>query len=528
MTLCFEPLKLKQVLPSHPACRRLSLGSWFRNAACAALVCLCISVCLAADTPKIALDTSETLFTVLTAVNACGYDQELDNSDPVRAQVRSEVARGIAASQDTAAATNEMCQYYKEHQAADPGRELAQYVSLALYLDGPPNFAPKAKEAELPPDVTRILGFGPLLQKFYQAAGLHELWLRHRPRYEALVERYHEQLAKMVFNTDIYLKLPTAGFLGRQFTIYLEPMGAPAQINARNYGTDYYVVLSPVGPSLKMEQIRHTYLHYVLDPLAMKRPEAMKRLSPLLDAVRTAPMEESFKNDIALLVTESLIRAVEARNMLGGKSTEEQRQQAVENSVHQGFILTQYFYNSLAKFEPGPTGFRDAYGDLLNGIDVRGEAKRAGQIEFASGAAPEVVYIPRHAPEQLLITAEKRLAAGDPGSAQKLAQQALDEKNEDPGRALFILAQVATANRDMEGARDYFQRALGVAKEPKVVAWSHIYLGRISDLQEDREAAVGHYRAALDASSALPEAQAAAQRGLQKPYEPPVAPQPQQ
>jgi len=60
------------------------------------------------------------------------------------------------------------------------------------------------------------------------------------------------------------------------------------------------------------------------------------------------------------------------------------------------------------------------------------------------------------------------------------------------------------------------------------VAWSHIYLGRIYDLQEDREAAVGHYRAALDASTALPEAQAAAQKGLQKPYEPPVAPQPQQ
>jgi tetratricopeptide (TPR) repeat protein len=80
----------------------------------------------------------------------------------------------------------------------------------------------------------------------------------------------------------------------------------------------------------------------------------------------------------------------------------------------------------------------------------------------------------------------------------------------------------------MEGARNYFQRALDVAKEPKVVAWSHIYLGRIFDLQEDREAAVGHYRAALDASSTLPEAQAAAQMGLQKPYEPPVAPQAQQ
>ena len=510
-----------------PDLQEVPLGFWFRSTACAALVCLVAGACLAADPPRIALDNSETLFSVLTAVNACGYDQELDNSDPLRAQIRAEVARAIAASQDTAAVSNEMCQFYKDHQQVDPSRELAQYVSLALYLDGPPNFAPKVKPEELPPDAARIVGFAPLVLKFYQSAGLHQLWLKHRPQYEALVEKYHEPLAKMVFNTDIYLKLPTAGFLGRQFTVYLEPMGAPAQINARNYGVDYYVVISPVGPSLKMDQIRHTYLHYVLDPLAMKRPEAMKRLSPLLDAVRTAPMEESFKNDISLLVTESLIKAVEARNMLGGKSGEEQRQQAVETSVQQGFILTQYFYNALAKFEQGPTGFRDAYSDLLNGIDVRGETKRAAQVEFATGAAPEVVYIPRRAPDQLLVTAEKKLSAGDPATAQQLAQQALDEKSEDPGRALFILAQVATMNRDIEGARNYFQRALGVAKEPKVVAWSHIYLGRIFDLQEDREAAVGHYRAALDVSGTLPEAQAAAQKGLQKPYEPPVAPQPQ-
>jgi tetratricopeptide (TPR) repeat protein len=528
LTLVNEPLKLNKALPFHPACRRFPLGSWFRMAACAALVCLGVEVCLAADTPRIALDTSETLFSVLTAVNACGYDQELDNSDPLRSQIRAEVARIISNSQDTSAVTNEMCQFYREHQQPDSSRELAQYVSLALYLEGPPNFAPKNKEGELPPDAARLVGFSPLLLKFYQSAGLHELWVRHRPQYEGLVERYHDALSKMVFNTDIYLKLPTAGFVGRQFTVYLEPMGAPAQINARIYGTDYFVVISPVGSSLKMEQIRHTYLHYVLDPLAMKRPEAMKRLSPLLDAVRTAPMEESFKNDISLLVTESLIRAVEARNKLGGKSTEEQREQAVDASVSQGFILTRYFYNALAKFEQGPTGFRDAYGDLLNAIDVRGESKRVAEIEFANGAVPEVVYIPRKSSEQLLITAEKRLSAGDAATAQKLAQQALEEKSEDPGRALFILAQVATMNRDMEGARDYFQRALGVAKEPKVVAWSHIYLGRIFDLQEEREEAVGHYRAAMDISSSLPEAHAAAQKGLQQPYEPPVAPQPQQ
>jgi tetratricopeptide (TPR) repeat protein len=441
--------------------------------------------------------------------------------------VRAEVAKSIAGSSDMAAITSEMCRFYQEHAQPDASRELSQYISLALVLEGPPNFNPKAKEAELPPDAVRLLGFAPLVKAFYEKAHLHQVWQRHRPEYDSLIERYHEPLSKMMFNTDIYLKLPTSGYVGRQFALYLEAMGAPGQTNARVYGTDYYVVISPVGSSLKMEQIRHSYLHYVLDPLAMKRPEAMKRLEPLLDAVRMAPMDEAFKNDISLLVTESLIRAIEARTLGSGKPVEEQRQEIVEKSMEQGYILTRYFYDALVKFEKEPTGFRDAYGDMLNAVDVRGENKRAGNIEFASQASPEVLFIPRRGPEQLLLTAEKRLSAGDPASAQKLAQEALDEQREDPGRALFILAQAATMNRDMQGAREYFQRALDVAKEPKVVAWSHIYLGRIFDLQEEREAAVGHYRAALAASSSLPEAKNAAEKGLQQAYEPPVAPQPQ-
>jgi len=41
------------------------------------------------------------------------------------------------------------------------------------------------------------------------------------------------------------------------------------------------------------------------------------------------------------------------------------------------------------------------------------------------------------------------------------------------------------------------------------------------DLQDERDAAVAHYKAAAGASDTLPEAKAAAERGLQKPYEPP-------
>jgi tetratricopeptide (TPR) repeat protein len=254
----------------------------------------------------------------------------------------------------------------------------------------------------------------------------------------------------------------------------------------------------------------------------------MKRLEPLLDDVRLAPIDQSFRDDISLLVTECLIRAVEARTLPGGQSAEPRREETVDKAVQQGYILTRYFYDSLIRFEKEPVGFRDAFTNLVNNIDVKAEGRRASNIQFTDAAAPEVLYLPQARPRsRLLPDAEKRLAAGDAPGAQKLAQQALEEHEEDPGRAYFILAQVASMGSDMSGARDYFQHALGSTKEPQVLAWSHIYLGRIFDLQEERDAAVQQYRAALQAGSTLPEAKAAAERGLAKPYEPPVAPQPQ-
>jgi hypothetical protein len=502
------------------------LDRCFRISLFVALLGLVAQVCAAENPPKVALDNNEALFTVLTAINACGYDSDLSLSDPLRAQIRAEVAKTVEASAEAKESTALMCQFYAQHQQDDPGRTLAQYVSLALFFNAPPELALKVKEAELPPDASYVSGFVPFIQKFYGEAGLHAIWARHQVAYSDLTARYHEPLAKVLFDSEVYLKLPSAGYLGRAFTVYLDPMGSPGQANARNYGADYYVVISPgSGSGFKIDQIRHTYLHYLLDPLALKYPASMARLKPLLDNVKGAPMDESFKTDASLLATECLIRAVEARMVGSSKTPETQRQQLVEQSAEQGFVLTPYFYEALLKFEKSPAGLRIAYGDLITGIDVRKEQKNAAQIKFASKADPELLHLSRPSEVKLLVTAEQRLSSGDSEAAKKLAQQALDEKKEDPGRALFILAQVATMNRDIQGARSYFEKALDVAHEPKVLAWSHIYLGRIFDLQEDREAALNQYRAALSAGGSLPEAKAAAEHGIEQPYEPPSHPQ---
>jgi hypothetical protein len=496
----------------------------------AALLGLLAPLCVADNNNPITLDTSETVFAVLTAMNTCGYDVDLNISDAQRLNIRAEVQRNLQGSDEAEAARTTMCEWYQAHRGRDAAHDLSQYVSLALYLQGPPQFLPRVKEDELPPDAVPIAAFGALLEKFYDKAGLHGIWERHRTNYAALVERYHVPLAKMVFDTDIYLRMQSGGFLGRTFTVFLDFMGDPSEANARNYGTEYAVVVFPspdpntVDP-LKMPQIRHAYLHYLLDPMADKHPSAIKRLDPLLQSVKRAPLDESFKKDISLLVTECLVRAIEIRTNGNKQTAEAMRMQAVDDAVKQGYILTKYFYTSLLAFEKDPAGLRTAYGDLLDGIDLKAQEKAASEVQYASVSAPELVQLSRMEDRRMLSTAEKRLAAGDPKGAQELAQQALDKKIGDQGRALFILAQVAVANKNPDGALDNFQKAIESTKDPKVIGWSHVYQGRILDMREKRDEAMNEYRAALTTGADLPEVKAAAERGLQQAYEPPAKPQ---
>ena len=399
----------------------------------------------------------------------------------------------------------------------------------------PAYFVPRVKDEELRPDAGAITAFGSLLENFYEKAGLHTIWERHRRDYAAAMARYHEPLAKMVFDTEIYLKQPSAQYLGRRFTIYLDFMGSPNETDARNYGAEYYVVVFPAPntPSgavpkaaLKMDQIRHTFLHYELDPLAEKHYSAIKRLEPLLQSVKRAPLEESFKTDISLLVTECLVRAIEIRTSGTKQAADEaMRAQAVDDAVKQGYILTRTFYDTVVAFEKDPAGLRGAYGGFLDSVDLKKEEKAASEVAFTNKAAPELVQLSSPEERRMLLMAEKRLAAGDPKGAQELAQQALDKKIGDQGRALFILAEVAVANKNRDGAQDNFQKAIETSRDPKVVGWSHVYLGRILDMKEEREAALQQYQAALSTAGELPEVKAAAERGLQQAYEPPAKPQ---
>jgi len=496
--------------------------------------------------PAITLETNEALFDIATALNVCGYDAGLAESDPVRQQVRDDVNAALLASSIARDDRDALCGYISDHKLNDPGRDLAQYVSLAVYLT--PELEPSVSEADMPPDANAVVNMLPQLRAFADATQLHTIWIEHRPEYEALTARIHDPLTRMILETNIYLKQPTSAYDGRRFLVLLEPMLSPAETNARIYGTDYIIVTSPAKTPqdqlpIRLDQIRHIYLHYELEPLIYARSGSIARLAPLLSTVQDAPLDFTFKSDVTALVTECLIKAIEARTLevpgLKPKPTdskvrsdqavydaqmsayehnaEQLRRELVARDVKQGYILTQYFYGQMQLFEHDPGGLNENIGEMVYGMDVDREKHSASQVIFDSEGSSDVL---RRAPRQLtgLDLAELKMMRGDMDGAADLVQKALDNKDPDPARAHFLMARIETHEGLMDDAQSSFEQTIALSKDPRTTAWSHIYLGRIYDIQEQRDKALTEYRAALNSRDGRPDTKAAAQGGIDKPF----------
>jgi hypothetical protein len=493
--------------------------------------------------PAITLQTNEPLFDVAVALNECGYDQDLEHSDPLRQHIRDEVNQYLQGSAAAREARDKVCNYIAGHRLGNTGRDLAQYVSLALYTTPPPELKPSVELPDLPPDSTQVVEILPLLREFVNATELHAVWAANRGAYEDEVAKLHDPLTKMILATNVYLKMPTSGYDGRRFIVVLEPMLAPSETNARVYGTDYVVVASPVRGVINMQQVRHTYLHYEIEPLVYARASTMDRMLPLLKTVRNAPLDYTFRSDIVALVIESLIRAVEARTFDTGiaevKTTSDARfanmqqqakarsayaqaitsarQKQVDTDMSQGYVLTQYFYDQLGPFAEHSASLKESMGEMVYGMDVDQETSRAKHVQFAETGSSDVVS---HAPRQLhgLDLAEMRLIKGDTAGAQQLAQQALAQKSGDPAYADYILGQTSLLSGNMEEAQTHFADAVRLSKDPRTLAWAHIYLGRIHDVEEERDEAVAEYKAALTVRDGQADTKQAAEKGLKQPF----------
>ncbi len=503
----------------------------------------------------VTLETSESLFDLAAALNACGYDSDLDSSAPVRKKVRDEINQTLASAPPEARDHRDaLCTYIREHQQSDSGLNLAQYISLSLYLNPPPQLTPSVGENELPPDSTQIVNILPLLRNFADGINLHAIWLANRSEYEELVNQIHTPLTKTILESNIYLRMPVSSYDGRRFLVLLEPMLAPSTTNARIYGNDYIVVASPAADgSVHMDQIRHTYLHYLVEPLVYARASAMDRLLPLLKPVQNAPLDFVYKSDITALITECLIKAIEAQTMDVGipkpKRPDQVRQRAemtayedamtawerqaevvrrkqVDLDMRQGWVLADYFYNQIGLMVKDGVSLREEIAPMVYGMDVDRERHHAEQIAFLPEGSHDSI---KRAPRQLkgLDLAEMKLMKGDTAGAEEMADAALRANPNDP-QANYLAGRIELIHGDPGAAAEHFNKTLALAKDPRTLAWAHIYLGRLYDVARDpehpdvehpeRPKALAEYKAALAVRDAQPDTKAAADAGLKQPF----------
>jgi hypothetical protein len=500
--------------------------------------------------PTISLVSSEPVFLMAAALNACGYDEGLEESAPVRKRVRDEMSQALAKSEDARAKRDKVCLYIAQHRMTGTVKDIAQYISLALYLTPPPELETSAELTEMPPDSTQVVEIVPLLKDFVAAVDLHGIWLAVHPIYDREADRLHDPLSNMIVSTNLYLKLPASTYEGRRFVVVIEPLLSPRTVNARVYGTDYVVVVSPVDGQIRMGDVRHTYLHYVIEPLLYARANAIDRMQPILKEVRDAPLEFRYRNDTVPLTIECLIKAIEARTMDTGVPVytipagtprselpryEHERQiyqqkvdvvrlAAVRHDMTQGFVLTQYFYEQLIQFEKDPASLRDSIGEMVYSMDVDQQVHRARQIEFDKEADGDVLQ--QSKPRKLtgLDLAEARLASGDVATASSMARQVLTvhgdtlESVAESARANFILARADLLAGHPEDAFNGFQKTLATSKDSRLLAWSHIYLGRMLDLECKRDEAISEYKEALEARDGQQDTRLAAERGVKTAY----------
>lgn len=494
----------------------------------------------------VTLETSEPLFDLAIALNSCGYDTDLANSAPVRQEIREQVEE-LSTPSEAHAARAALCQYIQEHTLADSGLNIAQYVSLSLYLGPAPGLIPTADETELPPDSTQVIGVLPLLRTFAEQLHLHTVWVRHRAEYEALTAHLHDPLTQMILNTNIYLHLPVSSYDGRRFLVLLEPMLSPSTVNARIYGNDYVIVTSPSSDpnTMHLNEIRHTYLHYEVEPMIYARASAMERLTPLLKTVQNAPLDFTYKSDVVALLTECLIKAIEARTMDTGipkpkmpadsnrqrletdgyeaalnlydRQSEAIRRHTVDLDMREGWVLTNYFYGQLIAMEKDGISLKDNIGPMVYGMDVDRERRTDQNIAFTPAATHDVVRRSRPQPTGLQL-AELKLMQGDPATAEQMAEKVLADPVGDHATAHYILARILLMESQPDEAITHFQAVLRSGHDPRTLAWSHIYLGRLYDTAPDRKRAIEQYKAALAVPELPVDSRVAAEKGLHAPF----------
>jgi tetratricopeptide (TPR) repeat protein len=466
------------------------------------------------------VEPSEQVFATMCALEAAGFSST-ENTLAGMA-LRGELAKLQGP------ATVALRKFYADHALGDPEETLSRFMAFALVADPPPQFQIRLNSDLIPPDVLALNGFQEVLAAFYREANLGSQWRKVQPEYERAAEIDESPVLRIVAVSNGYLREVMKSTDARSFTVYVEPPVGNRTV-FRNSGDQYGIVVGS-GADFPAAQVQHAYLHFLLDPIVLRNRVLVGKKDALLASAARAPLlPPEYHDDIVTLTDECLIKAVELRLK---KMSPAQLEMALQENDSTGFVLVRPIVQQLQKFEQAEPAMSYYFPDILTGIDVQAEQKRLQHVNFTPAPATEEPVAKTNPSstsaadlDQLLNEGDGKIAQQDAQAAAAKFEQVLQRDPHQP-RAIYGLAIAAILSGQGDRAKGLFEELLSPRQaasepvDPSLVAWSHVYLGRMHDLAGERSLAIEEYRAAAGVSGASEAAHSAGERGVNDPYTP--------
>lgn len=344
----------------------------------------------------------------------------------------------------------------------------------------------------------------------------------------------------------------------RRLEIFPNPFVPPGAVFSRNdvlngadneskrLGDDYFIIASEQSIQ---QHIRHAFLRFVLDPIVGKKSveiaELKEKIDPLVAALPNATY--SAKRNIYEVVGESLARAVEVRltaRAAGNTLTNDDVTYMLGQYYEQGFVLTFHFYESLPSLERVGLDMSDFFPSTLGNIDFAREAKRMEDVKVARTKVDERRASTRAAVKPI-IDVDNLIKQRKFTEAKTQLEEILREQPKN-ARALFGMAQIInnqpssveadniSADEDKIAAQEerlahavrVYREAIASANDDEkwLVSQCHVFIGKIYDFVEEREAAIREYDKAVELGDIPKGAYKEALEGKNKPYTPKTTP----
>jgi tetratricopeptide (TPR) repeat protein len=253
---------------------------------------------------------------------------------------------------------------------------------------------------------------------------------------------------------------------------------------------------------------------------------------PLYNLAARAPqLSSDLRDDFPSYFSECLVRAVDLRLQ---KLTASQSEAALQTDDVDGYVLVRSLFEALTKYEAAAPPMNLFFPDMVRSIDEAAEQKRVAQIQYAAAqpaasdaevseaVARRKAQLPTTVPNDAEVIAEltegeRRIEEKNPQAAEQSFQKVLLKYPNQP-RAWYGLGLVAMLERNGPRAKEVFDRLTSgehaATGDPMVLAWSHVYLGRIYGDEGNMDKAKAEFEAALNVEGGPDKARQAAEKGL--------------